>query len=154
MDNNEQKAASRPHERFLFNLAIFHFFVPAILFGTKNLWLIFTIPLFASIVILASIGWQAHQPANKSALVLAHWQLAWRRSIYLLITYVVSLLIFGIGLLLTMDTASGSDQFIQRAVIGWFALAPLSLALVALLIMEGSALVQSRQGIMPADMKL
>lgn len=154
MTDAEQRAASRPHERFLFNLAIFHFFVPAILFGTKNLWLIFTIPLFASTVILASIGHEAKSPADKSALVLAHWQLAWRRSIYLFITYGVSLLIFGIGVLLTMDTASGSDQFIQRAVIGWFALAPLSLALVALLIMEGSALVQSRQGVMPVDMKL
>jgi len=154
MDKDEQKAASRPHERFLFNLAIFHFFVPAILFGTENLWMIFTIPLFASTVILASIARQAYQPASKSALVLAHWQLAWRRSIYLLVMYGVSILIFGIGVLLTMDTASGSDQFIQRAVIGWFALAPLSMALVALLIMEGSALVQSRQGVMPADMKL
>lgn len=154
MDNQQQRAASQPHERFLFNLAIFHFFVPAILFGTKNLWLIFTIPLFASCVILASIGLQARKSADKSPLVLGHWQLAWRRSIYLFITYAVSLLIFGVGILLTMNTASDSDQFIQRAVIGWFALAPLSLALVALLIMEGSALVQSRQGIMPADMKL
>ncbi len=154
MTDAEKKAASQPHERFLFNLAIFHFFVPAILFGTENLWLIFTIPLFASTVILASIGRQAKQSNDKSSLVLAHWQLAWRRSIYLLIVYGISLLIFGIGVLLTMNTASGSDQFIQRAVIGWFALAPLSLALVALLIMEGSALVQSRNGVMPADMKL
>lgn len=154
MTDAEQRAASRPHERFLFNLAIFHFFVPAILFGTKNLWLIFTIPLFASCVILASIGRQAYQPADKSPLVLAHWQLAWRRSIYLLATYGISLLIFAVGVLLTINTASGSDQFIQRAVIGWFALAPLSLALVALLIMEGSALVQSRKGVLPADMKL
>lgn len=154
MNNEQQRAASRPHERFLFNLAIFHFFVPAILFGTKNLWLIFTIPLFASCVILASIGFQAKKPAGKSALVSAHWQLAWRRSLYLLVVYGISLLIFGIGVLLTMNTASGSDQFIQRAIIGWFALVPLSLALVALLIMEGSALVQSRNGVMPADMKL
>ncbi|MEX0614694.1 MAG: hypothetical protein WD177_02190, partial [Methylophaga sp.] len=61
MNEQQQRAVSRPHERFLFNLAIFHFFVPAILFGTKNLWLIFTIPLFASTVILASIGRQAKQ---------------------------------------------------------------------------------------------
>ncbi|MEX1200943.1 MAG: hypothetical protein WEB02_09165 [Methylophaga sp.] len=154
MNEQQQRAVSRPHERFLFNLAIFHFFVPAILFGTKNLWLIFTIPLFASTVILASIGRQAKQSNDKSPLELAHWQLAWRRSLYLLGCYGISLLIFGIGVLLTMNTASGSDQFIQRAVIGWFALAPLSLALVALLIMEGSALVQSRKGVMPADMKL
>ncbi|HET8808160.1 MAG TPA: hypothetical protein VFM76_07270 [Methylophaga sp.] len=154
MNNEQKRAASQPHERFLFNLAIFHFFVPAILFGTENLWLVFTIPLFASTMILISIGWQAKQSNDKSALVLAHWQLAWRRSIYLLIVYGVSLLIFIIGVLLTMNTASSSDQFIQRAVIGWFALAPLSLALVALLIIEGSALVQSRNGVMPADMKL
>ena len=154
MTDAEQRAASQPHERFLFNLAIFHFFVPAILFGTKNLWLIVTIPLFASVMILASIGRQANSPADKSPLVLAHWQLAWRRSIYLFITYGISLLIFGIGVLLTINTASGSDQFIQRAVIGWIALVPLSLALVALLVMETSALAQSRKGIMPADMKL
>lgn len=154
MTDTEQAAASRPHERFLFNLAIFHFFVPAILFGTKNLWLIFTIPLFASVVILLSIRHQAKQINGKSNLVLAHWQLAWRRSIYLLMTYGVSLIIFLIGILFTMNTASSSDQFIQRAVIGWFALVPLSLSLVVLLTLETSALAQARKGISPDNMKL
>ncbi|AFJ01814.1 hypothetical protein Q7C_643 [Methylophaga frappieri] len=154
MDNALQRAASQPHERFLLNLALSHFLLPAILFATKNLWLIFTLPVFISTMVIASLAWQASRPAGKSDLVLAHWQLAWRRGCYLLLTYGLTALLFLISLWLTQDIASSPDQFIQRAVLGLFVLMPLSLILVVLLILETSALAQSRQGKMPSQMRL
>lgn len=146
--------ASKPHERLMFNVAIFHFFVPAILFGTRNLWLIVSLSLLGSLVMIGSIAYKARHSQNQNALVQAHWKLAWRRSLYLLGAYLVAAAIFGIGWFLLMAQADQSMRFIQRSVLGWFALVPISLTLIVLIVLEGSALVQSRKGIMPADMKL
>lgn len=146
--------ASKPHERLMFNVAIFHFFVPAILFGTRNLWLIVSLSLLGSLIMIGSIAYKAHHSQDQSALVQAHWKLAWKRSLYLLGAYLLAAVIFGIGWFLLMAQADQSMRFIQRSVLGWFALVPISLTLIALIVLEGSALVQSRKGIMPADMKL
>ncbi|MCB2428344.1 hypothetical protein [Methylophaga pinxianii] len=146
--------ASKPHERLMFNVAIFHFFVPAILFGTRNLWLIVSLSLLGSLVMIGSIAYKARHSQNQNALVQAHWKLAWRRSLYLLGAYLVAAAIFGIGWFLLMAQADQSMRFIQRSVLGWFALVLISLTLIVLIVLEGSALVQSRKGIMPADMKL
>ncbi|MDO8828295.1 hypothetical protein [Methylophaga sp.] len=146
--------ASKPHERLMFNVAIFHFLVPAILFGTRNLWLIFSLSLLGSLVMIGSIAYKAHYSQHESALVQAHWKLAWKRSVYLLGAYLVAAIIFGVGSFLLMAQADESMRFIQRSVLGWFALVPISLTLIALIVLEGSALVQSRKGIMPSEMKL
>jgi len=149
-----QHEASKPHERVMFNVAIFHFFVPAILFGTRNLWLIFGISLAGSLLMIASVAYRARHSDTATPLVQAHWKLAWKRCQYLLGAYLVAAVIFGVGSLLLMSQADESMRFIQRSVLGWFALVPISLTLIALIVMEGSALVQSRKGVMPADMKL
>ena len=138
--------ASKPHERLMFNVAIFHFLVPAILFGTEN--------LLGSLMMIGSIAYKAYNSHDQTALVQAHWKLAWKRSMYLLGAYLVAGVIFGIGSFLLMAQADESMRFIQRSVLGWFALVPISLTLIALIVLEGSALVQSRKGIMPSEMKL
>lgn len=148
------RAASRPHEIFVFNLAVFHFLVPALLFGTKQLWLIFTVPFLCSFVIIAFIGRQALNSNGKTELAQAHWQLAWKRCKYLMLAYGIALSLFLIAVLLTQGQAEESMRFIQRAVAGWLALLPISVAIILLGIMENSALIQARKGIMPADMKL
>jgi len=146
--------ASKPHERVMFNVAIFHFFVPAILFGTRTPWLIVTLSLLGSLAMIASVAYKVRHPRGQTELVRAHWQLAWKRCQYLLIAYLVAAAIFGIGWFLLSMQADEAMRMIQRSVLGWFALLPISLTLIALIVMEGSALVQSRQGVMPSDMKL
>ncbi|MCX4188190.1 hypothetical protein [Methylophaga sp. OBS4] len=146
--------ASKPHELFMFNLAVFHFFVPAILFGSERLWLIFSVPLFCSLAIITSIARQANKPEGKAELVQAHWQLAWKRSRYLLLAYAVSIVLFTLGYLILQTQPDENMKFIQLAVVGWLSLVPLSVAIVLLIILETSALAQARKGIMPDEMKL
>lgn len=148
------KAASKPHERFVFNLAIFHFLVPALLFGTKQLWLIFTIPVLCSLFVMATIGRQALNSNGKSELVQAHWQLAWKRCKYLMLAYTISLSFFLIAVLLTQDQADQAMRTIHLAVAGWFSLIPITIAIILLGIMENSALIQARKGMLPKDMKI
>lgn len=144
----EAKEASNAHERFLFNLAVTHFLLPALLFNTENLWLIFSLPVLISCAFIISIMRRAAK-RDQPDLIRAHWLLAWRRGRYLLISYVVSLLLFLLGLLLLQMQPDAIMRGIQLAVVGWFSLLPISLTIVVLLILETASLAQARQGIMP-----
>src|SRR5690606_34490000 len=106
--------ASKPHERVMFNVAIFHFFVPAILFGTRNLWLIVSLSLLGSLVMIASVAYKARHSQGQSELVSAHWQLAWKRCQYLLIAYLVAAVIFAIGWFILSAQADEAMRMIQR----------------------------------------
>ncbi len=103
---------------------------------------------------IGSIAYKAYNSQDQTALVQAHWKLAWKRCWYLLGAYLVAAVIFGLGSFLLMSQADESMRFIQRSVLGWFALVPISLTLIALIVLEGSALVQARKGVMPSEMKL
>lgn len=150
---SEIHAASKPHERFMFNMAVMHFLLPAVLFNTENFWLIVGLPVSAS---LAMMGWIAidSRRQQSSELVAAHWRLVVCRCRYLIFAYAVSLTIFMLGYLFTMANPDESMRFIQRSVIGWLSLLPLSLTLVVLLVLETSALAQARKQIMPRDMRI
>jgi hypothetical protein len=117
--------ASKPHELVMFNLAVFHFFVPAILFGSERLWLIFSVPLLCSLAIITSIARQANKPEGKAKLVLAHWQLAWKRSRYLLLAYAVSVVLFMLDYLILQTQPDDIPKLPQNA--GFRAIAALSM---------------------------
>lgn len=151
---SEIHAASKPHERFMFNMAVMHFLLPAVLFNTENFWLIVGLPVSAS---LAMMGWiiiESRRSQQSSELVAAHWRLVVCRCRYLILAYAVSLTIFMLGYLFTMANPDESMRFIQRSVIGWLSLLPLSLTLVVLLVLETSALAQARRQVMPEDMRI
>lgn len=149
MDSEQIRLASQPHERLLFNVAVLHFLLPAILFGTKNLWLIFTIPVTGSCLIILSIAIEAYRPAKKSQLVLSHWWCAWKRGQYLLISYGVSLVLFLIALALVQLQPDDNMRMIQLAVFGWFCLIPISITVTVLLFLETTALALARKGKVP-----
>jgi len=146
--------ASQAHERVMFNLAIFHFLVPAILFATENLWLIFGLSLLGSLLMIASIARKAHHGKDLSELEQAHWLLAWRRCLLLMLAYVIALAMFCLSWGLLQMQSDDNMRMIQLAVAGWFCLLPLSLTIIWLIIAETSALAQARKGIMPEQMRL
>lgn len=144
----EASEASNAHERFLFNLAVTHFLLPALLFNTENLWIIFSVPVLCSCAFIVSIMRRAAK-REQPDLIYAHWLLAWRRSRYLILSYVVSLVLFLLGLLLLQMQPDEIMREIQLAVVGWFSLLPISLTLMVLLILETVSLAQAREGKMP-----
>lgn len=144
----DAKRASDAHERLLFNLSVVHFLLPAILFNTEILWLIVGLPMLISTGIVLSIMRHAgkrHQPD----LIYAHWLLAWRRGRYLLLSYLISLALFGLGWFFLLLQADQVMRGIQLAVVGWFSLLPISLTIIILIILETASLAQARQGEMP-----
>ena len=146
--------ASQAHERVMFNLALFHFLVPAVLFGTENLWLIFGLSLLGTVLMIASIARKAYSKKLKTELEQAHWQLAWHRCRLLLVSYLIAAALFGVSWAILQWQSDDSMRMIQLAIAGWFCLLPVSLVIIWLIIAETSALAQARKGIMPDKMKL
>lgn len=148
-DSDDVRLASQPHERLLFNLTVTHLLLPAILAGTKNLWLVFTIPPIVSMLIIMSIAVEAYRPANKTELVLTHWKCAWRRGQFLLMSYAVALILFLLALALVQLQPDVNMRPIQLAVFGWFCLIPISITMTVLIFLETNALLRARQGKIP-----
>lgn len=144
----DAKLASDAHERLLFNLSVVHFLLPALLFNTEILWLIVGLPMLISTGFVLSIMRRAGK-RRQPDLIYAHWLLAWRRSRFLLLSYLVSLVLFLLGWLVLQLQPDQIMRGIQLAVVGWFSLLPISLTLVILLILETASLAQARQGVMP-----
>ncbi len=144
----DAKRASDAHERLLFNLSVVHFLLPAILFNTEILWLIVGLPMLISTGIVVSIMRRAGKQ-DQPDLIYAHWLLAWRRGRYLLISYLISLALFGLGWFFLLLQADQVMREIQLAVVGWFSLLPISLTIVILIILETASLAQAREGKMP-----
>lgn len=144
----DAKRASDAHERLLFNLSVVHFLLPAILFNTETLWLIVGLPMLISTLIILSIMRRAGQ-RDQPDLIYAHWLLAWRRGRYLLLAYLISLALFGLGWFFLLLQADQVMRGIQLAVVGWFSLLPISLTIVLLIILETASLAQAREGVMP-----
>lgn len=145
---DDAKQASDAHERFLFNISVVHFLLPALLFNTEILWLIVGLPILISCGFVLSIMRRAGK-RQQPDLVYAHWLLAWRRGRYLLLSYLVSLVLFLLGWLLLQLQTDEVMRGIQLAVVGWFSLLPISLTIVVLIILETASLAQARQGEMP-----
>ncbi len=144
----DAKKASDAHERLLFNLSVVHFLLPAILFNTEILWLIVGLPMLISTSVVISIMRRAGK-REQSDLIYAHWLLAWRRGRYLLLSYLISLALFGLGWFFLLLQADQVMRDIQLAVVGWFSLLPISLTIIILIILETASLAQARQGEMP-----
>ncbi len=144
----DAKRASDAHERLLFNLSVVHFLLPAILFNTEILWLIVGLPMLISTGIVVSIMRRAGK-LDQPDLIYAHWLLAWRRGRYLLLSYLISLALFGLGWFFLLLQADQVMREIQLAVVGWFSLLPISLTIVILIILETASLAQAREGKMP-----
>jgi hypothetical protein len=151
-DINERAAS--PHELMLFNLSVIHFLLPALLFGTGIVWVSVAVPMLSSLLLISYIFYRYRNDSPMSALSRAHWGLCWRRAQYLLLSYALALLLFFVAYVLLQWQSDAPMRAIQLAIAGWFSLLPISLTVTVLLILETSALAQSRRGIMPENMQL
>jgi hypothetical protein len=151
-DINERAAS--PHELMLFNLSVIHFLLPAVLFGTGIVWVSVAVPMLSSLLLIGYIYFRYRGDSVMSALSRAHWGLCWRRAQYLLLSYAVALVLFLFAYVLLQWQSDAPMRDIQLAIAGWFSLLPISLTVTVLLILETSALAQSRRGIMPENMQL
>jgi len=144
----EQARAGFAHEMVMMNLAIFHLLLPVAALSSGYISTFLSLALIGSAVMIFLIARKARQ-TNDVNLVIVHRQLAWRRCRLLLISYAVSAVIMLFGLLLASLQADQNMFTIMLVVFSRIAAVPIVLVVLALLVMETTALSQARQGIIP-----
>lgn len=155
MQDNPSPSAIRqarvPHELFLTNLIGNHilWFISALGMAGSYWQPLLVVPL-VSLSILAYILWRARRELRNlesGHFAACHWQLAARRSHWLL-------LVVALGILVALAAWSGYrwlglEQVVVIALAGGLGLLPTMLTVLALIILESDALHQAGQGRMP-----
>ena len=145
---NEQARAGFAHEMVMMNLAIFHLLLPVAALSSGYISLFLSLALIGSAVMIFLIARKASLVDDVN-LVVMHRQLAWKRCRLLLVSYAVSTVIMLLGWLLASLQTDQNMFTIMLVVFSRIAAVPIILTVLALLVMETTALSQARQGIVP-----
>jgi len=100
MNEQLQKKALLAHHIVMTNLSIFHLLLPIIAFSTEYTKELILVSLLVS-VILSFVVAKGSKDKGDDTFVTAHWVMAWRRCRYILISYIVSASVMGLGWVLT-----------------------------------------------------
>jgi hypothetical protein len=146
MSEQDNKLAASAHEKLMLNLAVFHLLLPVLALSSGLMTELLGMSLLGSLLMVGWIYRQAHVDI-KPAWVHQHWQLAWKRCRLLLISYAISTSIMCIGYLLGSLQTDHNMAVIMLVVFSRIAAVPVVLMVLALFVMETTALSQARQGV-------
>ncbi len=138
--NAEIKSRARlPHNLFMLNLAVFHLLMtPAIIalnMGEKAM----LIPLALSLCVIAYTRIQSRKP-HEHWFIDAHWQLAFAHCRLLLISYILTAALLGLGWLLSVNSADPHMVAILETVFLRISIMPVLLIVMANFYLESNAL--------------
>lgn len=147
LDDAIKKKARAPHELFMFNLAVFHLmFAPISVFLMRDVTALL-IPLTFSSAVIAYIFIQGKRAeTNGPWFVMAHWKLAFRRAVTLLIGYGLTAIIIGGGVLLAMSSGKASMQDIIITISSRIGIMPTFILVVVNFVLESGSIYQAGRG--------
>ena len=145
-----RRKAKSPHELFMLNLALFHLLLAPVAIvmdiGARG----FLIPLLASMAVIAFTYMRSRQTEHDlSWFVAAHWKLAMLRYRILLLVYLISGAMVGIGLLVGSGSEDANMAGIMLTVFSRIAAAPLLIGVILCFVLESGAIYQAGRGEVP-----
>ena len=143
----EKKRARWAHDIFVLNILFFHLLLtPAtIVMGVGQIGLL--LPLTLSGLVIAFIYYRGRK--DPSWFVEAHWRLSFNRCKLLMMGYAGSLLVFGIGWLLTLGMDQESMRNIMFTVFTRIAIMPTLILAMVSTVLEASATSLVSKGEVP-----
>ena len=143
----EKKRARWAHDIFVLNILFFHLLLtPAtIVMGVGQIGLL--LPLTLSGLVIAFIYYRSRK--DPSWFVEAHWRLSFNRCKLLMMGYAGSLLVFGIGWLLTLGMDQESMRNIMFTVFTRIAIMPTLILAMVSTVLEASATSLVSKGEVP-----
>ena len=143
----EKKRARWAHDLFVLNILFFHLLLtPAtIVMGVGQIGLL--LPLTLSGLVIAFIYYRSRK--DPSWFVEAHWRLSFSRCKLLMMGYAGSLLVFGIGWLLTLGMDQESMRNIMFTVFTRIAIMPTLILAMVSTVLEASATSLVSKGEVP-----
>ena len=132
----EKKQARWAHDLFVLNILLFHLLLtPAtIVMGVGHKALL--LPLSLSAMVITFIYYRSRK--DPSWFVEAHWRLAFNRAKLLMMGYAGSLLVFGIGWLITLGVDKESMRQIMFTVFTRIAIMPTLIMAMVTVVLEAS----------------
>ena len=145
--DTQKKRARWAHDLFVLNILFFHLLLtPATIVmgvGLKGLLL----PLSLSAAVIAFIYYRSRK--DPSWFVEAHWRLSFNRCKLLMLGYLGSLIVFGIGWLITLGMDQESMRDIMFTVFTRIAVMPTLIMAMVTVVMEASATSLVSRGEVP-----
>lgn len=148
MNEPQQKQALLGHHILMTNLSLFHLLLPILAFSSSYIKEVLLVSLVASLVLIIFIAKGAKND-DKPEFVSKHWQMAWRRARYLVISYVVSASVMGLGLLIT---ATQTDPQMKKILLTTFipvATIPTLATVILVLVLQTMTIARAKQGLVP-----
>lgn len=148
MNENLQKQALFAHHIVMTNVSIFHLLLPILAFSTDYIKELILFSLLASTVLSLTIA-KGSRSKHHDAFVSAHWVMAWRRSRYILISYLVSASIMGLGWVLT---STQTDPQMKKILLTTFipmATVPTLLTVIVVLVLQTMTIARAKSGLVP-----
>ncbi len=96
----ETHLAKNPHHIFNINIIITHLFISMIVLEIGSTAMLLAVPIISSLVIAYIYRHRKEVQKRGSWFVSAHWELAWRRSRILLMSYAIAILMVVVYLLI------------------------------------------------------
>ena len=160
VDEATRRRAKTPHELAMVNLLLFNLLMLIALLAGSFLQkgsplldyrlLGVLIPLGASLAIVAYTFLRAGRTAVSGPwFAAAHWRLATARYKILLVAYLVGAALIALGWLLSQSQKSPGMQELMFVALERVAIAPVLIALMALIMLESGALYQAGRGEVP-----
>lgn len=103
----ETHLAKNPHHIFNINIIITHLFISMIVLEIGSTAMLLAVPIISSLVITYIYRHRKEVRKRGSWFVSAHWELAWRRSRILLMSYAIAILMVAVYLLIDLVFPGG-----------------------------------------------
>jgi hypothetical protein len=154
IDSALRRKARFPHELLMINLAGFHLLLaPAAIALDIGAWGLLLPPLLSGLVIAYIAIRGARAASSEPYLVFAHWKLAWRRCLMLLMGYAGSVVLIGGGALLALTTADPNMKSIVFTIATRIGVMPTVIVVLIGLVLSNSALDLANKGEVPDSIK-
>jgi len=150
MNQQQNKQALFGHQLVMTNISLFHLLIPILAFSTDYIKEILLFSLMVSLLFSTVIA-KGAKSNEETDFVLAHWKMAWKRSRYLLVSYVVSVSVMGLGWLLT---SSQTDPQMQKILMTTFipmAVVPTLVTVIVVLVLQTVTISRAKQGLEPIN---
>jgi len=148
MNEEHQKRALLGHQLVMTNISIFHLLLPIVAFSTGYLNEIMIVSLLASLSFALILARGARE-STCPEFVSAHWRQAWKRNRYILMSYLVSASVMGLG---WVFSSTQTDPQMKKILLTTFipmSVVPTLLTVIVVLVLQTMTMARAQQGLLP-----
>lgn len=148
MNEQHLKRALFSHHLVMTNISIFHLLLPIVAFSTGYLKEIMIVSLVASLIFSITLA-KGAKDSDCPEFVSAHWKQAWKRTRYILISYLVSACVMGMGWLFSSTQTDPQMKKIMLTTFIPMAVVPTLITVIVVLVLQTMTMSRVQQGLMP-----